>query len=243
MLTSIIDAGQVVEIQSVNRIAEKSEEERKKVYRSKVFDVLSEDQLEILMPMEKTKLILLPIEGNFNLCFYTEKGLYQCFAKVIDRYKSNNVYILVMELTSNLRKYQRREYYRFSCALEMQSRKLELEEVIAVEKKKAMLVPGLPLKRSVIVDISGGGLRFIANYKYEPESLIYCNYKLLVKGQEKEYHLVGKVLSVKELENRLGTYEHRVQYLNMDIDEREEIIRYIFEEERKQRHKETGTKR
>ena len=140
MLTSIIDAGQVVEIQSVNRIAEESEEERKKVYRSKVFDVLSEDQLEILMPMEKTKLILLPIEGNFNLCFYTEKGLYQCFAKVIDRYKSNNVYILVMELTSNLRKYQRREYYRFSCALEMQSRKLELEEVIAVEKKKAMLV-------------------------------------------------------------------------------------------------------
>ena len=243
MLTSIIDAGQVVEIQSVNRIAEESEEERKKVYRSKVFDVLSEDQLEILMPMEKTKLILLPIEGNFNLCFYTEKGLYQCFAKVIDRYKSNNVYILVMELTSNLRKYQRREYYRFSCALEMQSRKLELEEVIAVEKKKAMLVPGLPLKRSVIVDISGGGLRFIANYKYEPESLIYCNYELLVKGQEKEYHLVGKVLSVKELENRLGTYEHRVQYLNMDIDEREEIIRYIFEEERKQRHKETGTKR
>ena len=67
MLTSIIDAGQVVEIQSVNRIAEESEEERKKVYRSKVFDVLSEDQLEILMPMEKTKLILLPIEENFHL--------------------------------------------------------------------------------------------------------------------------------------------------------------------------------
>ena len=66
-----------------------------------------------------------------------------------------------MELTSNLRKYQRREYYRFSCALEMNSRKLEPEEVKAVDRNQLYLVPGLPAKRSVIVDISGGGLRFV----------------------------------------------------------------------------------
>lgn len=240
MLSDIVEAGQVVEIQSVEKETADSTEEGKKLYRTKVFDVLTEDQLEILMPMEKSKLILLPVDGEFNLCFYTENGLYQCFSRVIDRYKSNNVYILVMELTSNLRKYQRREYYRFSCALEMNSRKLEPEEVKAVDRNQLYLVPGLPAKRSVIVDISGGGLRFVANYSYDIGSLIYCNYTLIIHGESREYQLVGKVLSSKELENRPGIFEHRVQYINVDVDVREEIIRYIFEEERKQRHKETG---
>lgn len=239
MLSKLVEAGQTVELESVSVTADGNLDELKKVYRTKVFDILSEDQLEIMMPMEKTKLVLLPVDGEYNLCFYTDSGLFQCFAKVIDRYKSNNVYIVVMELSSNLRKYQRREYYRFSCALEMSSRKLELEEVKAVEKKQNILVPGLPLKRSVVVDISGGGLRFIANHKYEPDALIYCTYNLLVKGETKTYNLVGKVLRSEELIDRPGIFEHRVQYINMDVDDREEIIRYIFEEERKNRHKES----
>ena len=40
-------------------------------------------------------------------------------------------------------------------------------------------------------------------------------------------------MSVRELENRKGVFEHRVQYINMDAEEREEIIKYIFDEERK----------
>ncbi len=41
------------------------------------------------------------------------------------------------------------------------------------------------------------------------------------------------MLDVKEVENRPGTFEHRVQYINMDTEEREEIIKYIFDEERR----------
>lgn len=249
MLSDFVAAGQIVEIQAVNPMPEEGAEERqeetvesgeRKVYRTKVFDVLSEDQLEIMMPIEKGKVILLPVDGEFDLCFYAEKGLYQCYARVLDRYKSNNVYIVVMELTSNLRKHQRREFYRFGCALGMNSRLLEKEEITAVEQDRLYLVPGLPLKQSVVVDISGGGLRFIADYSYEEGAYIYCTYTLNVKGQPKQYHLIGKVLSVRELADKPGTFEHRIQYINLDVDDREEIIRYIFEEERRQRHKATS---
>lgn len=238
MLTNYVKPGQKVELQHVEKAAEETGDTLKKIYTSTVYDVLSEDRLEIMMPMEKTKLILLPVDAEFNICFYTEQGLYQCFVQIIDRYKSNNVYILVLELTSNLRKYQRREYYRFSCALEMEARDLLEEEKMAVEQEDYHLIPGLPLKRSVIVDISGGGLRFVSTQKYEENSLIYCTYYLMLNGQKKKYELVGKILSVKEIQGKAGTYEHRVQYVNLDVDEREEIIRYIFEEERKHRHKE-----
>lgn len=238
MLSKFVEEGNKIELQNVEKDGEKQGEEKRRTYFSSVHEILSEDTLEITMPMEKTKLILLPVDSEYNMIFYGASGLYQCFARIIDRYKSNNVYILVVELTSNLRKYQRREYYRFSCALEMAARNLEETEMQAIEQNiPYSLTPGLPLKQSVIVDISGGGLRFISSQSYEPGSLIYCSYHLLKGSERKKYEVIGKVLSVKELEKREGNFEHRVQYYDMDTETREEIIKYIFEEERKSRRR------
>lgn len=241
MISNFIELGNKIEIQMVDTNKEKNKnKEAPKTYISQIQDILSENQLEIMMPMEQSKLILLPMDREYNLVVYTNNGLFQCFARIIDRYKSNNIYTLVVELTSNLRKYQRREYYRFSCALEMNSRNLEEEEVRAIEEKDpySNLIPGLPLKRSVIVDISGGGIRFLSSHPYEPGSLIYISYNLVVAGNMKEYELVGKVLSSRKVDDRKGSYEHRVQYVDIDADVREEIIKYIFEEERKHMKKE-----
>lgn len=231
ILSKYIAPGSRIELQKTKRY--RNDEEKNKVYVSQVVDILSDDRIEISMPMEKTKLILLPVDVEYDLYIFTPNGLYQCYARVVDRYKNNNRFSLLVELTSNLRKYQRREYYRFSCALEMNSRPLQEEEVQAIEKNSVILTPELPLQRSVIVDISGGGLRFVAEYAYEVGSLILCRYFLWIDGENKEYNLCGKVLSVKEVDNRPGFFEHRVQYVNMDKDNREEIIRYIFNEERK----------
>lgn len=239
MISKFIEPGNKIEIQMVEQQMNQSAEPPK-TYISQIQDILSENQMEIVMPMEQTKLILLPVDREYNLVIYAGSSLFQCFARVIDRYKSQNIYILLVELTSNLRKFQRREYYRFSCALEMNSRKLEEEEIKAIEERDphSNLIPGLPLKRSVIVDISGGGLRFLSSHPYEPGSMIYISYNLFAGGSTKEYELVGKVLSSQKLEDRKDSYEHRVQYVDIDAEVREEIIKYIFEEERKHRKKE-----
>lgn len=235
LLSKYVVPGGRVDLQTIDRSKENTSEssEKRKSYQSQVIDVLSEDRIEISMPMEKTKLILLPVDGEYDLYFYSDNGLYQCYARVVDRYKHNSMYVLVLDLISNLRKHQRREYYRFSCALEMNSRQLQKEEIELAGKAGDVLSPQLPLKSSIIVDISGGGLRFVANYAYEIQSMILCKYHLLVHGEIKEYNLVGKVLGVRELESRKGVFEHRVQYVNVDPTEREEIIKYIFDEERK----------
>ena len=56
---------------------------------------------------------------------------------------------------------------------------------------------------------------------------------MLVDDVRKLYEVVGKVLAVKALENRKGVFEHRVQYVNISESAREQIIKYIFQEERK----------
>lgn len=231
ILSKYISPGNKIQLQKIVRMKEENEE--RKVYDSQVIDIISDDRIEVSMPFVKSKLVLLPVDGEYNVFFYTQGGLYQCSARVADRYRNNNVFSVLLDLTSNLRKYQRREFYRFSCALEMNSRTLEEKEIQSVESNANLLVPELPLQRSVIVDISGGGLRFVADYSYEIGSMILCKYDLWISGESKNFSLIGKVLDVKAVENKPGAFEHRVQYVNMDKDNREEIVKYIFDAERK----------
>lgn len=240
MLSKYVTPGIRLEIQAIERTKNTDDSERKRVYQSIVYDVLSDDRFEIYMPIEKTKLVLLPVDVEFDLYFYTSYGLYQCFAKVVDRYKTENKFILVFELTSDLRKFQRREFYRLSCALDMECRLLEKEEIDAVKNQDMFITPGLPMKKSIIVDISGGGIRFVGDYIYEMDSLIFCKYHLLIDGKDKEYAMVARIISVKAIEKKQGLFEYRAQYINIDTEEREEIIRFIFEEDRKIRRREKG---
>ncbi len=240
MLTDYIAPGNRVEIKATGKMWMDDDSRTKHIYMSKIMDVTSDDRIEILMPFEKGKIVLLPVDGEYSLCFYSNKGLYQCFAKIVDRYRSDNMYILVMDLTSELSKLQRREYYRFSCALELHSRLLTKEELEAYEEKKDTVIDDTqPYQKSVVVDISGGGLRFVANFRYEEGSAILCSYKLPSEVNPTEYTMVSNVLKVKEIESRPGLFEHRIQYIFIEENDREDIIHFIFEEERKIRKKQT----
>ncbi len=236
MLTELVRPGDRIEIKAVAH-AIMGNASGKKAYTSKVYDILDDEQLEILMPMDGTKLLLLPVGGEYEFCFYTKRGLYQCFIRIIDRYKSNNSYILLCELTSALGKYQRREYYRYACVLPLKTRELMDEELKAIEENKFRMQVGLKMEKSQIVDISGGGLRFTSPVAYEPGTQIAVCFGLNVHGKETPYDLVGNVLSSKQNEMQRGIYEHRLQFTVINNKQREEIIRFIFEEERKSRNR------
>lgn len=241
-IENYIKPGQKLDLKAFKRTRLKDNPENK-TYTSKVYDVMSEDQIEVLMPTEQQKLILLPVDGEFQLMFYTDNGLYECVGKIIERYKSNNVYILLIEIETNLRKYQRREYYRYNCIMDMFARSFEEGEV---DEDGNILGDGeladdVSMQRATIVDISGGGIRFVSSFAYKKGELILVRYKLYVKGRYKEYNIISRVLEVRKLESsgRSG-YQHRIKYISISNRDREEIIQYIFDEERKNRQKERG---
>lgn len=240
MLNDYIGLGQRVELQTVSRVKMNGEEPNEKVYSSKIYDIISEERIEILMPYEQSKIVLLPVDSEYEMFIYTGQGVYACRVRIADRYKSNNVFILVMELKSGLRKCQRREYYRLSCALDINTREMADDEVKAIQNKVNYFVKGIPLQKGTMADISGGGIRFVSEGQYEKGSLVYCNFDLTEKEELKTYEIAAKILAVRKLENRQGSFEYRVQYVNIDKSTREEIIRYIFEEERKKAKKEKG---
>lgn len=240
MISKYLNVGDRVDIESIVSSSRGSTVKEKRSYRSQIFDIDSEDQIKIAMPMEQGKLILLSVDEEFSLCFYTPAGLYQCIGRVADRYKAQNVYVLVMDLVTDLRKYQRREYYRLNCVLDMKSTMISEKDVTQFSEHVHFIDTDITFDNGVMVDISGGGARFISRVKYPKNSNIVFSFSLFVNGALQEYKLLGRVLVSEEIENREGEYEHRIMFVNMMNDQRESIIKYIFEEERKIRRREKG---
>lgn len=229
MIEKYIAPGDRIELQQVHGIQNEKEEERK-VYFSRINEVLDDEKVEILMPIEQSKMVLLPKNVVFNMVIYTEHGLFHCDVKMTERYKHGNIFLQVVELLSAIKRHQRREYYRYSCSLPIWSRQLEdneLENLVIDSDNKG--------QEGTSIDIGGGGIRYITEAEYEKDKMIVCFIQIEVKGITHEIQAVGKVLSVKEIEQNKNKKEVRIQFEKIDNTAREKIIQFIFEDERKRR--------
>ncbi len=62
MLTKYVTPGEKVELNIISSSISNRSDFVKKTYLTQVYDVLSDDSLQILIPIEKGKLILLPMD-------------------------------------------------------------------------------------------------------------------------------------------------------------------------------------
>jgi c-di-GMP-binding flagellar brake protein YcgR len=58
---------------------------------------------------------------------------------------------------------------------------------------------------------------------------------------DKPFDIMAKVIYSKKIENRPGYFENRVKFEYITKTTREEIIKYIFDEERKNRKNSKGS--
>lgn len=233
MIEKYLRPGDKVELKPNRKLSMKNESEEK-IYISKVNQILDEDQIEIMMPMEQSKMVLLPRNSLFNITVYTSKGLYQCEVKIGDRYKSGNVYLQVLELLTGIKRYQRREYYRYSCSVPIFCRTLQEEE-----RETLVWDETIKGREGKTLDLGGGGARFLIEEEFQPEDLVICDIPLDIRESVVEIQGIGKILNSKPVKDT-KFYEVRVQFEVMSNAMREHIIQYIFEDERKRRKHDNG---
>ncbi len=235
MIEKLISPGDKLELKSTVSVVLPDGTEGVKTYKSSVYDILDDGRIELLMPMEQQKLILLPVNGEYDVCFFSSGGMYRANVRIADRQKINNTYIVVVEMLTNLHKFQRREYYRFNCVIDMEVRVLNEQEVDALSKGLIYPESEVMMARGVIVDISGGGLRFVSRERHEPDSILLLRFTLPVQEVEKQFLVAAKVIYSGAIEKREAEYENRVKFEFISSATREEIIKYIFNAERKNR--------
>lgn len=236
MLQDIVSIGDKIEL--IKYTNQNGDPTKAKSYLSQLLDFQDQTHMCIAMPFENGRIIPLDVGSYYQMCFYTKGGLYQCLGVITDRYRSGNIFTLVVDMKSNLEKLQRRQYYRLECMIDMVYCSLQNEE-----EEKNYHEQGLfqdRLIKATIIDISGGGCKANSTEEAEKNQKIYMRFPLLMDKGPITLELLGKIVYTSAIVNRSRAYEHRIEFVDIKEEERENIVRYVFDEERKRRRKEKG---
>lgn len=246
MVTELLQIGNKIDICSLEKEDRKRADGKKvPILASQLESVEDNGELIIRMPLYKGKLILLSLGSRYELMFYTRRGLYRAVCQVTDRYKEENLFMVKVMLKSNLTKFQRREYFRLECILGMQAFELSREDALTlngVQLEARIKDPEIIMTESsaVIVDISGGGIRFISEKKYEEGDYLAVRTVLKNETVDQELTVVVSIVSCRKAAPNMERYETRAEFLHLGAKLRETIIKYIFDEDRKIRKRDMG---
>ena len=217
-----------------------------------------------MLPIYRGLIVPLPINAKYELVIYANTALYKCNAILKERYKEDNMHVMILEICSELKKYQRREYYRLTYSLDLTYYVLGDDLDIALDKMDEILgiLPVEELQdtdetevtvdkhivsevkssenhgsvQGITIDISGGGMRFVSKKRTDIGQYILLEFAVMVDDKKVEYSQLSKVIYTREVPTKANTYEHRVQFERITIPERELLIKFIFEQERRYRN-------
>ncbi|MBE5950154.1 MAG: flagellar brake protein [Lachnospiraceae bacterium] len=253
MANEIIQTGNRIEMRAVQKWNVDSNQPIKP-YVSQFVEWVDYNVALILVPIYQGNLLPLRTDEAYDLCFYTKSGLFQCRAVVVRGLrKDNNIAMAEMKLVSPLEKFQRRQFYRMNCIAPMKFAAVTAEQLdlfvnykycINREKKEELedhiTAQEIEFHEGVVLDISGGGMRFNSELRNVPESVLVIKPEMPGDHDKKVSLLFGRVISSKRIANRdTELYDNRIEFVKIRPVEQEAIITYIFKEERERRKRET----
>lgn len=233
---NVLKIGNRVEITEITD----KEDVEKKIYVSQICDVFDDGSIELLMPVFEGRLIPLPEGEYYDIFISTNAGLYTSVIRTRKRYKSENIYMISADVTSKITRYQRREFFRLELSEYFKFKKLDENELnYYIESKQELeSLINKPVYEGSMLDLSGGGIRYLTREKNKKGDNIIVYVRLTYNKGIKDFVIIGNVLSSVALMDRPGFFEERIQFSKIPKDDREAIIKYIFEVERKRRQKE-----
>ena len=192
-------------------------EQNKKVYVSKIYDILDQDKLQRARPIFEGRIVPLDLAERYTACFY----------------KSGNLFFLDIKLLGALEKVQRRQFYRYDCLIDAQIRVVSDEEYdTGIPDDISVPEDALPWQPARIVDISGGGLRLNQRTNIERNEVVKVKFMVSIVGEILQFNLFARILSSTPVRERSDMFEQRMEFLKITQDERDKIVRFIFESER-----------
>ncbi|MCR5250829.1 MAG: flagellar brake protein [Lachnospiraceae bacterium] len=217
-------------------------EAQEKKMASSVYDVKDGSHISITNPVIRSRLIPLHAGERYNAFFFASK-IYNAPISVVKSRTEGNFRIVDVVLTGSLLKYERREYFRLETSFPLRYLVLTPENAQAFRAatQNGTLLQMDGFRNATTIDISGGGVRFTSDAEINKDAMVITH---LVahspSGQKKNYIFLGKVVRTGLLNDQRGHYDHRMQFVDMKQEAREEFVRFIFEWERERLKKMSG---
>ncbi|MCL2854260.1 MAG: flagellar brake protein [Defluviitaleaceae bacterium] len=210
------------------------------VYTSKVLDILDKRNniLSVYQPARGDQLLDMLQGREYEVTVYTKqamlvfKGYFEGFVK------DGENYFVALRLSNDGYRVQRREFFRFSCNIDMKYSIIEGEaEEEENEDLYSAIIQTVRLDQlgetfeGIIKDIGGGGLRFVTDKEMDLRNPIRCEFIL----GDNHMVLKGQVLEKQFLPKTTHKFQYRVIFTGIPLEQQEEIVKYIFDEQKKQR--------
>lgn len=182
-------------------------------YASKIVGIEDDGMFLLETPIKQTQLVLLINGSVVNMIYMHENlGMYSVDLEVVEKIRDdNNIPLVRAKKVSDIRKIQRRNFFRLLTSMDIAVRKIN----------------GVVVENTKTVDISGGGIRLLSKQDFEINDIVRLDFQL----ESKEFSVDAKVVKIDYTDVR-GTKEVSLQFIDILEKDRNEIIRFIFDKQR-----------
>lgn len=208
--------------------------------KSFVYEVKSDTELILSNPVNEGYLYPMEKSYVYYFRFYIENmGMYLFKGTMKERVKYDNLPSVVIQSASDIKKIQRRKFFRvnlMSVGNVLFERRLSEEEVFQMREKlkakykndKDILVDEVIYEKVPFdtMDLSGGGLRFIIKDAFEIGEFLEGEF--LVSGDWLKFK--GEVTRCEKKDDY--RFEVGIKFLEVDANTQSKIVAYVFAIER-----------
>jgi|LSQX01.1.fsa_nt_gb c-di-GMP-binding flagellar brake protein YcgR len=155
---------------------------------------------------------------------YKTNGIYEFAVIITSASQEKSVCFLELELSSEIKKYQRREFFRLDVDIPLHLKVIHDNETKKISEYEA-----------VTVDISGGGMK-VKTMDSLPSQVAVESTIYFRKYYEKfkDINIMGRILRCQKGMNDDNEHIVYIQFDKKERKESEKIIRYIFEIQREE---------
>lgn len=204
--------GDKIQVISLDRL-------KKNEYISQIAEI-HEDSIDIFTPIYKNSLVYFRNNETLKIIMPKTEAIFEFNAKVIDR-RYGKIPIIKLIKTSKIIKIQRRDYYRLKITKPIWFKK--------IYKNKASNSIS-QYYEGILLDISGGGLLFCSKHEMEKNDLLEL--KIFI-SENKKLNLYGSIVRKQYDIQKSFLYEYGVKFENISIADKNALMKFIFEEQRK----------
>jgi c-di-GMP-binding flagellar brake protein YcgR len=187
-------------------------------YVSRVDNINEDGTIDVLIPISKRRIVYINEDTVLKVIITKEAAIYEFKAEIENKLFGVDP-LLRLKRTSDIQKIQRRNYFRLKSLNTIKIRKIvNLTEAIFSEYFNVAMV-----------DISGGGLAFNSELELDINDLI----EISVTLNSNTINLLGMVVRADRSEDNLKKMGYGINFEKITETERNIIMSFIFEEQRK----------
>lgn len=189
------------------------------IYKSTIQD-LGDDYIGITIPVYNGKYAPLNRNERVMVIYYSEDNLYG-FDTVVAGRKKDGVPLILLSMPSNIKKIQRRKFFRVSTLKEVMY--VKVDKVISESYFNDIVKDTKKFSKGLLSDLSGGGLRLKTKeeIKAGDRFIIKINFE-----KEDVFLIIECIRSYKDIDNNL--YISGFSFVNIDTKVQDKIIAYVF---------------